>query len=242
MSQRLQVLLCTTLVLLGAVRSGAQASMQGDTGRTHVMASSTARQTVTPDRATLMFWIDAQGMSIEEASSRLATMKHAVLDTLRRLNLGAGAVQTYDNGVTPYRSTNMSSAMMNGPSFTGRLALRVELPRADHVAPVSAAALAKGATFVAPPTFTVSTLDSVRYVLIPRAFEQALRDAEVLAHAAGGHLGRLVDVSAPQMPMIGEQSALYVNGFVYDNGPRMLPNTTVSASVTARWLFVPGAR
>ena len=216
--------------------------MQGDTGRTIVMASSTVRQTVTPDRATLMFWIDAQGMSIEEAGNRLASAQRAVLDTLRRLNLPASAIQTYDNGVMPYRPSNMSSNMMTGPSFSGRSVVRVELSRVDLVSPASAAALAKGATFVAPPTFSISASDSVRRILIPRALEQARRDADVLARAAGGHLGRLVDVSAPQGPTIGEQNQLFVNSYMYDTGPRSVPNTMVSASVTARWVFVPDGR
>jgi uncharacterized protein YggE len=216
--------------------------MQIDTGRTIVMASASARQTVVPDRATLVLWIDAQGMSIEEAGSRLASAQRAVLDTLRRMNLPAGAVQAYDNGVAPYRSPNMPSGMMGGPAFSGRSVVRVELPRAELVAAASTAALSKGATFVAPPTFTVAATDSVRHALIPRAFEQARRDAEVLARAAGGHLGRLVDVSAPQGPIMGEQNTVYVNSYSYDNGPRSIPNTTITASVTARWVFVPDGR
>ena len=242
MAHRIRILLGVSAILVGAFSAGAQASMQGDTGRTLVMASSTARETVTPDRASLMLWIDAQGMSIEEAGNRLASAQRAVLDTLRRLNVPASAVQTYDNGVTPYRSPNMSPGMMNGPSFSGRSVIRIELPRTNLVAPVTAAALAKGATFVAPPNFIIGAADSVRHVLIPRAFEQARRDAEVLARAAGGSLGRLVDISAPQSPIIGEQNAMFVNGYMYDNGPRSVPNTTVSATVTARWVFVPGSR
>jgi uncharacterized protein YggE len=230
------------MMLLVAPTAHAQASMQSDSSRTLVMASNTVRQTTTPDRAVLMFWIDAQGMSIEEAGNRLAAAQRAVLDTLRHLNLTSSAIQSYDNGLMPYRSPNMPPGMMSGPSFSGRSVVRVELSRVDLIAPATAAALAKGATFVAPPSFTISASDSVRRLLIPRAFEQARRDAEVLAHAAGGHLGRLVDVSSPQGPIIGEQNAIFVNSYGYDSGPRAMPNTMISATVSARWLFVPDPR
>jgi uncharacterized protein YggE len=242
MAHRLRIALAAAAALFGAVNSGAQATMQSDTSRMLIMASGSTRQSVTPDRATLVLWIDAQGMSVQEAGSRLATAQRAVLDTLRRMNLPASAIQSYDNGVTPFRSSNMPPGMMSGPAFSGRSVVRVELPRTDLVSAVSAAALAKGATFVAPPMFTAGAADSVRYALIPRAFEQARRAAESLARAAGGHLGRLVDLNAPQGPIIGEQNSIFVNSYSYDNGPRAIPNSTVVATVSARWLFVPDAR
>ena len=242
MPQRIRILLGISAFVFGAMNAHAQTSMQADTGRTIVMASSSARQTVMPDRATLVLWIDAQGMSVEEAGNRLGVAQRGVLDTLRRLNIPSSSIQTYDNGISPNRSSSMPPGMMGGPSFTGRSVVRVELSRADQVAAVTSAAMAKGATFAAPPSFTVAAADSVRHTLIPRAFEQARRDAEVLARAAGGHLGRLVDLSAPQTPIIGEQNAIFVNSYAYDNGPRAVPNTTISVTVTARWRFVPDAR
>jgi uncharacterized protein len=243
MRSRFSLFLGATAVLLIASPSGAQATMQSDTGRTLVMASSVARQSAPPDRATLMLWIDTQGMSVDEAASRLATVERAVLDTLRRFNLGADAVQLYNSGIVPFRSQNMPPAMMNGPSYSGRSFLRVELPRLDLVGPISSAAIAKGVNFVAPPTFTSSTADSMRRSLIPKAFEQARHDAEALARAAGGHLGRLVDVSAPQSSSFSDQSQqFFVNAYMYDNGPRSLPNTMSSVTVTARWIFISDAR
>ncbi|MFI5256425.1 MAG: SIMPL domain-containing protein [Gemmatimonadales bacterium] len=243
MRQRTSFYLAAVAVLFTGIAAGAQASMQSDTGRTIVMASGTARQSVTPDRATLMLWIDTQGMSVDEAGARLATVERAVLDTLRRFNLGSDAVQSYNSGVVPFRTQNIPSAMMNGPSFSGRSFIRVDLPRVSLVGPVSGAALAKGVTFVAPAIFEASSADSVRRVLIPRAFEEARRDAEALARAAGGHLGRLVDVSAPQSPSFAQANQqIFVNAFMYDNGPRTLPSTTSSVTVTARWIFLADGR
>jgi uncharacterized protein len=227
-------------VLLSAVASvaGAQASVQSDTGRTIIAANGQARQTTVPDRATIFFMVEPQAMSVDEASSRLPIVEKAVLDTLRRFGLPANAVQSFSSGVTPYRN-NMNPSM-GGPSFAGRSMIRVELTRLDQLPAITAAALAKGASSVSAPTLTYSGADSLRRALLPQAFQQAQRDAEALARAAGGRLGRLVDVSnAPSPNFYNEANQLvFINSMGYDNGQRISPSATVTVNVNARWVLV----
>jgi uncharacterized protein YggE len=216
-------------------------TMYTDSGRTVVSATGQARQTLAPDRASLMIMIDAQAMTADESSTRLASIERAVTDTLRRLNLSAGSVQAFNSGVVPFRQQGMPSSMMGGPTFSGRSVIRVDLARVEQISAVTSAALAKGAASITPPVFTSSAADSVRRVLLPRAIEAARRDAEAIAAAAGGHLGRLVDVTAPQFQTpFGEQSQqVYFNSMYFENGPRPAPNTTVTTTVTARWILIP---
>ena len=230
------------LLSLPCAAVGQTVILPADSGRTLVAATGQARQTLAPDRATLMIMIDAQAMSIDEAASRLGTIERAVLDTLRRLNLGTGAVQPYNSGVAPFRQQGMSPSMMGGPSFSGRSVVRVELSRLDQLGVVTSAALAKGAAFIAPPVFAVSSADSVRRALLPRALESARRDAEAIAAAAGGRLGRLVDVNAPQQPgaAFAEQNQqVFFNSMFYDSSPRTAPSSSVTTTVTGRWILVP---
>ena len=233
------------LTLTPALYAGAQGMtmmMPTDSGRTVIAATGVARQPVTPDRASLMVMIDAQAMSADEAANRLGTIERAVLDTLRRFGLGAGAVQSFNSGVVPFRQQGMPSSMVGGPSFSGRSVIRVELSRIDQLSAVTSAALAKGAAFITPAVFTSSGADSVRRLLLPRALESARRDAEALAVAAGGRLGRLVDVNAPQIQggPFGEQNQqVYFNSMYFESGPRPAPTSAVSTTVTARWILIP---
>jgi uncharacterized protein YggE len=234
-----------TTAMSVALASNAHAQvmmMPTDSGRTVISATGTARQSVTPDRASLMIMIDAQAMSADEAANRLGSIERAVMDTLRRFNLGMGATQSFNSGVVPFRQQGMPSSMVGGPSFSGRSVIRVELSRIDQLTAVTSAALAKGAAFITPPVFTSSGADSVRRVLLPRALESARRDAEAIAAAAGGRLGRLVDVNAPQSQgsPFGEQNQqVYFNSMYFDSGPRPAPTAAVSTNVTARWILVP---
>lgn len=232
--------IATILGLLLAPLAHAQSILTTvDTSRTVIFAAGRAQQAVAPDRATLTILIDAQAMSVDEASTRLSAVERAVMDTLRRLGLGSG-LQAYTGGVAPVRQVGMPTS--TGATFSGRSTIRVEVTRLDQITTISTAALAKGAAFIAAPVYTVSSADSIRRVLLPRALEQAHRDADALARAAGGRLGRLLDVNAQSLPIFSDQqqSVMFAGSMYYESGPRPIPNTTVVANVTARWMLIPG--
>jgi len=237
---RVQALLLSSLLLATPLLSPLRAQLTGvaaDTGRTVVYASGVARQTATLDRASLVLLLDTQGMSLEDASSRLAAIDRAVQDTLRRFNLPAGSVHSYVGGVVPYRPQNMSSNMMGGPAFSGRSTIRIESIGVDQIGSLTGAALSKGATSVMPPTLVASAADSIRRVLIPKAFEMARRDAEALARAAGGQLGRLLTLNVSPAPPDFQQQQ-FVSSPYYENAPRVIPNPTITLNVNASWALV----
>jgi uncharacterized protein YggE len=91
--------------------------------------------------------------------------------------------------------------------------------------------------------FTLAATDSVRRILLPQALQQARRDAEALAAAAGGRLGRLLDVSTGtnQGTNYADQAqAVFMTNMMFDTGQRSIPNSVVNVTVTTRWLLVPG--
>lgn len=234
------------LCLLGSllcvpVIAGAQFTTL-DTGRTIITAMGSARSTYTPDHVTVTLLLEPQAMSVEEAGNRIAAVERAVLDTLRHFNLPANAIQVFNSGVLPYRSNMTPSA---GPSFTGRASVRVELAHPEMLPAITSAALAKGASFVSSPIYTLSAMDSARRALVPQAFQQARREAETLAAAAGGRLGRLLDLSEGAQPFnYAEQAAqtMIAGGMIYDNGQRSIPTSSLVVNVTTRWLLVGGPR
>ena len=227
-----------TLALLALTASVTRAQT-ADTGRTLITTSGHAQSSTTPDRVILTLLVEPQAMTVEEASSRVTTVQQAVLDTLRRLNLPAGSVQSFNSGVVPYR--NQMNPMAGGPSFSGRASIRVETSRLDLVPAITGAALAKGATFVSPPIFTASAADSVRRTLLPQAFQQARREAEALAAAAGGRLGRLVSTTSSQTGLDfveRAQSLAFSANMIFDSGQRIAPTTTVAVIVTTCWTLL----
>src|SRR5688500_5746084 len=82
-------------LLLTQLAAAQSAGILPDTGRTVVYASGQARQPTVLDRAALVLMLDAQGMTVEDATSRLATIERGVLDTLRRFNLPTRSVHRF---------------------------------------------------------------------------------------------------------------------------------------------------
>ena len=112
------------------------------------------------------------------------------------------------------------------------------------------AALAAGATSISSVQFSSPSTDEARRQAITLAVSQAQKDADALARAAGGSLGRLLTMSSTGLgPSPGyypidsysvAASDMMAGGAVYPTmiNPR---DMTVAVSVFGRWEFIPGA-
>ena len=120
----------------------------------------------------------------------------------------------------------------------------VEFKRIDQAGPVIDAALAAGANQINSLSFGIASPDSARRVALTAAVAKARADAEVIARAAGGSLGQLIELMAadvfvpPPRPMI----AMAKREMAADAVPIEPGQETVRATVTARWQFIGSPR
>jgi hypothetical protein len=119
----------------------------------------------------------------------------------------------------------------------GRSAIRVELRQLDRLGTATAVALSAGATLVGDPRFASTRMDSVRQVLAGRAMAQARRDAEAVAAAAGGRLGRLASVmtDSPSHPSESYPPHTLPTEQMYSGQGRPAPEVVVSVHARATW-------
>jgi uncharacterized protein YggE len=231
------------LVLVPALAAAQSSSAAGaDIGRTIITATGTARESFLPDKVTILVTLEAQGMTADDASSRITALERAVVDTLRKTVGNRGNMVSIGYGVAPYRNANGPAAMMGGAAFVGRGVIRVELDHAEDLNRVTSAAAAKGGSPTGNPAYSSSAADSIRRIAMAKAFEQARGDAEALARAAGGRLGRLVESSSTNpgnayLDAIANQP-LFISAYGYDTGPRAVPTSTVTATVTTKWELI----
>jgi uncharacterized protein YggE len=133
--------------------------------------------------------------------------------------------------------------------FLARNTVRATVRRADDVGKVIDAALAAGATSIASVQFSSPTTEEARGNALALAVAQAQRDANILAKASGGALGRMLSMSSSGgSPVMGAGFA----GDVYYSVDREAGGTafptminsrdmTVAVTVFGRWEFIPGA-
>jgi hypothetical protein len=118
--------------------------------------------------------------------------------------------------------------------------VRVELHRVDQVAAVLDAALAKGANQINSLDFFASNSDSARHVALVQAIARARADADVMAQAAGGSLGPLIELSTSDAgPRPVYRMAATVGGVAGQVPTPIEPGQQkLQVSVSARWRFI----
>lgn len=198
------------------------------------------------DRATLYLIVDAAAGAPSQATERATSGAQAVLDTLRRLGLGAQAARLTNYGAAPGSGVAGGAPQIPGATFAARSVIRVELQDLELLSTVATAAFARGATLIGPIQFSAATSDSGRRAALASALAQAKQDAEEMARAAGGRLGRLLDVNmhsafsaefnVHQLPVGGQQ-------YQYDPAMawRTPPEVMRSWNVSTRWEILPAA-
>jgi uncharacterized protein YggE len=204
-----------------------------------VVTTGSGEVQLSPDRATVMLGVQSRAATVAQATSDNARRQRAIIDTLRALGLGSDQIATVNFSVSP----EMQYPPNQSPKVTGYVVnntVRASLRRIEDVGRTIDAALTKGANEVSGIEFTSSRADSARRAAIAEAVAHARADAEVMAKAAGGSLGQLLEVASGVEP-IRPFEATMARARVAAAAPTPIEpgQLTVSATVTARWVFVP---
>jgi len=228
-------------VILGGMTIGVS-SLGGQTppvaGPPQISTTGVGEASAIPDRATIYIAVQTRATTAAAASADNARRARAVVDTLRAIGIPGDQIQTANYSVTPEMSYAPSTAP-RAVAYSVSNSLLVKLRRVDDVGRVIDAALAKGANEISSLQFSSSASDSVRSVALAAAVMDAKIQAEAMARAAGGSLGQLLELSTSMpvrpMPMMQTFSARAAVQTPITPGEQ-----SISATVSARWAFVPG--
>lgn len=210
----------------------------GQTPPPQVVVSGVGEARVTPDRATIMVGVQSRAATAAGAAADNARRQKAILDTLRALGLGSDQLSTANYNVAPemvYPATGGSGPRVTGYTVTNTV--RADVRRLDEVGRVIDAALAKGANEISSLQFYSSKADSARRSALAAAVADARLDAEMLAKAAGGSLGNLLELSTSEAPVRPVPVSMRAMAAA-EKTPIEPGQQTISAAVTARWAFV----
>ena len=220
-----------------------------------ITATGRGEVAVTPDRAAVLVTVESRAPSAAAAASANASKMTAVFQALRGAGLTQADLTTsgYSVGQDPRTMRmGMPFGAPPGPAvpveFLARNTVRAVVRRLDDTGKVIDAALAAGATSIASVQFSSPSADEARRSALATAVAQAQRDADVLARAAGGTLGRLLSMSAggpggSAMSYASDTNFSYAIEAAAMAYPTMINprDVSVSVSVFGRWEFIPGA-
>lgn len=207
----------------------------------HIMTSARGEARARPDRATVMIGVQTRAATAAQAASENATKQEAVLAALRRLGLTNDELSTVEYNVYPEMRYNREGEEPKIVGYTVQNSIRADVRRIDQIGAVLDAALGAGANAINSLTFHASNIEAVRRQAIAQAMENARADAEVLARAAGGTLGRLIEASTVEVaiPIMRQSLARMDAAQAAPPTPIQPGEQEVSASVTAMWEFLP---
>jgi hypothetical protein len=204
-----------------------------------VVTTGTGEVQLSPDRATVIVGVQSRATTVSQATADNSRRQRAIIDTLRALGLGSDQINTVNFNVSP----EMQYPPNQSPRVTGYIVtntVRASLRRVEDVGRTIDAALAKGANEVSGVEFTSSRADSARRAAIAEAVAHARADAETMAKAAGGSIGQLLEVASGVEPIRPFETTMARARVAAATPTPIEPGQlTVTATVTARWTFVP---
>jgi len=206
-----------------------------------ITASGRGETHLPPTFAIVMIAVSTRAGSATEAASQNATKVASTLSALRAAGVAADDVS--NEGYNVEQAYNEKSQRAG---FTARNSIRVRVPNVDQVGRIIDAALGGGATDISSVQFGAASVEDARRAAMTEAVRQARADAEIIANAAGGRLGRLISLSAVSgmPPGYGPYT---LEARLTSGGSSAVPTAlsprdlVVTAQASGRWEFLSGA-
>lgn len=232
---------------LAAVSHGQAASGQvvvpgPSSSAPEITASGRGETSVTPTSSSVAISVTTRARTAAQAAADNATRLESTLRALRGMGLEPNELATLGYNVEQnYESTRDGRQTPSG--FVARNTIRAEVRKLADLGKVIDAAIAGGATEVSGIQFIAANSEEARRSALAEAVAEARADAEVIARAAGGRLGRLIAINSFGGPQL--MSGMYEFTLASSMAPApptsITPRAlTIAAQVSTRWEFIPG--
>ena len=225
---------------IASVLISTAAVAQSDTSRPiipTINSSGQGKREVGPDKATIVLGVETRSKTPAAAASANADRMTRIRTALMRAGVPEKDISTaryslhFEQGRTQadtqYVATNM---------------ITVVTQKLDQVGRLIDTGLGAGANNINSLFYDLTDRTAAEAGALGDAVADARRQADIMATAAGGRLGDLIELgtSAPSYQPYADAGIAYRMAAQAAPTPVSPGNVTVTASVTARWRFVPG--
>lgn len=193
-----------------------------------------------PDRVTIEFTVVNRAKSAALASTGSAIETKPIFTALHALGVPDSAVTSAGFAVQPPWDSRRGMRKEDSKESIATHRIRVRVSEINMAGTIVESVLDNGADRIESVSFSASKVDSARQAALTQAVTQARSDAEIMAHAAGGELGSLIEITtqgtaAP--PRSYEVRAMMAIASP-SASPSIIPGpTVVTVTVLGRWAF-----
>ena len=217
-------------------------SSVGNADESQVIVSASGKVTIKPDMAEFGVVINSDAKNADKAAANTAERYRAVQSALRAAGIPLDDAPTTTYTVSPRWEWNQALGKNELKGYTARHALKVKVRVLNNTGRAIDAVVQAGADEVQSISFVASSYDALRQQALAEAVGNARHDAEVMAKAAGGHLGKLMEVSVNEQPQYNSRPAL--DGMMLRAAPMQAATELapaeqeISVTVHSRWEFL----
>lgn len=240
-SNMIMAIVVATSAAGGARPVAAQLPASAAPETSQIVTSATGEARIVPDRAAVFIGVQTRAATAIAAGQENARKQRIIIDTIAALGIPREQISTQSYNVSPEMRYDREGQR---PIVTGYVVsniVRVEVRRIEQVGPVIDGALSKGANQIHSLDFFSSNSDAARRDALAQAIAKARGDAEAMARAAGGSVGRVIELvtgDAGPRPMF-RQDVRALSGVAAAAPTPIEPGEEViRVTVTVRWQFV----
>lgn len=220
-------------------------AMQAPAGAVpQVVTNGQGEARIVPDRARLELSVQTRGATAAGAGSDNARRQQAVLAALRKLGFESAQLSTVNYNLYPEMRYDQNGQQPRVTGYVATNTVRVEVKDVGMIGRAIDASLEAGANMVSSLAFYSANTDAARRSALAEAVARARDDADAVARAAGGSIGALLELTTTdfRLPVIYNRvlAAESMAGKAAGPTPVEPGEQTISATVTARWMFVAG--
>ncbi len=216
-------------------------SPAGQAEESQVVVSATGRVSVKPDMAKFDVVVKSDAKTADKAATDTAEKYRAVQKSLRTEGISLDDSPTASYTVAPRSEWDQSLGKSILKGYTARHVISVKVRILEKIGRAIDAVVGAGADEVQSITFSSSQYDMLRQEALVAAVENARRDAGVMAKAAGGRIGQLMEVSVnqpsyrdhPQMDVMAMRAA--PSAISTEIAPK---EQDIMVTISSRWRFV----
>lgn len=228
----------SALLLSSAVVANAQVAPTQPPPQINVSARGEVQ--VAPDRARVQVGVETQAKTAAAAAAENNKKQTAILAAIRALGISSSQITTLGFNVSPVQRYDDKERKVVIDGYQVSNIVQVVTDKLEQAGPIIDAGLANGANRVAGLDFMVKDQSKPRDQALALAVESARRQAEVVAKAAGGSLGELLEISVNEYERPEPRPMMAMAKMDAGNAaptPLSEGMSTISVSVSTRWKF-----
>ena len=230
------------LPAIAAILAHVSAAVAQDTAQpSEIHLSATVTVTRAPDWATVRMAVVTRAERAAEAARDNATSVQNVVLAVSALGFEAESIVTASYTVQPEYEVSRERRRVVGYSANTTLAIHVR--NLDQLGEVIDQALGAGATGIEQIVYGLADVDAARRAATAEAVEQLRGDAEVMAGAARGRLGRVIRLVSHRVDVRQPPSNLMLRRGAPEPAPLPSPITPgqlgLSVTISAVFALIP---